>query len=100
LGSWQKKYGKDLVVIGVTDETPAKVQKFMHGTAMNYVVATDPSHKMYKQIGIQSIPHALVITPDGIVRWQGFPDQQGDILTEDVLAQIINTSKRQTVAMK
>jgi len=96
----QKKYGKDLVVIGVSDEDPQKVAKFMKTTPMNYYVAIDRSHNLYRQIGIQSIPHALVITPDHIVRWQGFPDLRGDILTEEVMANIIATSKRSTVAMR
>ena len=100
LAQWQKKYGKDLVVIGVTDEDPQKVAKFMKNTPMNYYVAIDRTHNMYRQIGIQSIPHALVITPDHVVRWQGFPDLRQDILTEEVMANIISTSKRQTVATR
>ena len=100
LGAWQKKYGKDLVVIGITDENQQKVMSFMQQTPMPYNVAIDTHKSMNKSIGIQSIPQVMILTPDHIVRWQGFPGDRSDLLTEDILAQIIQASKKHVVASR
>jgi cytochrome c biogenesis protein CcmG, thiol:disulfide interchange protein DsbE len=92
LNGYQKKFGKDLVVIGVSDEDADTIKAFMKTHKMEYNVAIDPDNKMYNNIGISGIPHVLVITPDNIVRWQGFPQTDEDELTEEKIAQIIKTS--------
>jgi thiol-disulfide isomerase/thioredoxin len=96
LASWQKKFGKDLVVIGVSDENPKTVQKFMQTTKMPYNVGSDTKQRTEKILGVQSIPQVLVITPDHVVRWQGYPGDKTDQLTESVVASIIATSKKQS----
>ena len=35
------------------------------------------------------IPHVILIDPQGIVRWEGFPLLQGHELTEKVIADIL-----------
>lgn len=35
----------------------------------------------------------MIVTPDNIVRWQGFPGEMNDPLTEAKVAAIIETSK-------
>lgn len=95
LNQYKKKFGKDLAIIGITDETAKKVQKFSKTTPIDYDVALAPELEMYKAIGISGIPHCLVISADGIVRWQGFPAMDEDELTEEKLAQIIQESKKQ-----
>lgn len=94
LNEWQKELAKDLVVIGLSDEKPETIQEFMKNTKMEYAVATDPSKAMKSAFGVQGIPHVAVITPDGIVRWQGFPPMKEDTLTTEKLKQIIAASKR------
>jgi cytochrome c biogenesis protein CcmG/thiol:disulfide interchange protein DsbE len=94
LGEWQKKFAKDLVVIGVSDEKPETVQGFMKTTAMTYNVAVDTEKRMMKIVGVKGIPHVMIITPDGIVRWQGFPGSTEDPLTEAKVQQIIDASKK------
>lgn len=93
LNEWQKKFKGDLVVIGVSDEAEKTVKDFMGKTAMDYSVAVDPEKKMSNIVGVQGIPHILVVTPDHVVRWQGFPLQAEDTLTTEKLAQIIKASK-------
>ncbi len=93
LNGYQQKFGKDLVVIGVSDESADVVKSFMAKTKMNYNVAVDPKGHMSGYLGVKGIPHVIVITPDGIVRWQGFPLGEEDRLTEDKLSQIIKASK-------
>ena len=93
LGKWAKRYPHDLVVIGISDETEAVVTNFMKTTPMPYNVGLDSSKATDKAVGVQGIPHVLVISADGIVRWQGFPLDEKDQLTDEKMAQIIKTSK-------
>lgn len=93
LGQWQKKFKKDLVVIGISDEKPEVVRKFMQSTSMPYNVAIDQKKTMSGEVGVQGIPHVLVISSDGVVRWQGFPLDDKDKLTDAKIEQIIRASK-------
>jgi thiol-disulfide isomerase/thioredoxin len=90
--AWQDKYKDDLVIIGVSGETPGEVQPFMKDQKVNYAMAIDTKQKMAKDVGVGGIPHVLVISSDGIVRWQGFPMGE-DPLTEEKLVQIIEADK-------
>jgi len=93
LGQWQKKFSKDLVVIGISDEKKSVVKDFMKTHPMPYNVGIDAKNKMSIEVGVQGIPHVMVISPDGIVRWQGFPLNGQDTLTEKTIKQIIDVSK-------
>jgi thiol-disulfide isomerase/thioredoxin len=92
LNGYQKKFAKDLVVIGISDEEADTIKEFMKSHKMDYNVAIDGDNKMYSKIGISGIPHVIIISPDHIVRWQGFPQTEEDPLTEEKIAQIIKTS--------
>ena len=94
LNGYQKKFGSRLVIIGLSDEPEATLRNFMKSTAMTYNVATDTTGALKKQLGVSGIPHVLVISPDGVVRWQGFPLDNIDPLTEAKLAQILEASGR------
>ena len=101
LNAWQKEFKDDLVVIGVSDESADKVRGFMKSTTVEYSMAVDSRKNapdnivtMHGQIGVQGVPHVLVIDSTGIVRWQGFPQGQ-DPLTIDVLKTIIAADKAQ-----
>jgi cytochrome c biogenesis protein CcmG/thiol:disulfide interchange protein DsbE len=60
---------------------------------MNYSVATDTSGALKAQLGVSGIPHVLVISPDHVVRYQGFPSSDQDPLTEETLSKIIKASE-------
>lgn len=92
LNGYAKKYDGKLVVIGVSDEPEATVSAFMQKTPMNYNVAIDTSKKMMKAIGVKGIPHCILISPDGVVRWQGFPGSDEDKLTDKIIDQVIAAS--------
>lgn len=93
LNDYHSKFGKDLVIIGISDETPAEVKTFMKTHPMKYNVAVDPGKETKSKIGITGIPHVLLISPDNIVRWQGTPGSPEDSLTEAKIAQVISASK-------
>lgn len=93
LNEFQKKFKDDLVVIGISDEESATVKKFMETTKMEYSVSTDISGKMKKALGVKGIPHVTLMTPDGIVRYQGWPQDDADKLTEAKIEQVIKAWK-------
>ena len=93
LNEFTEKFKDDLVIVGLSDEEPATVQKFMKETKMNYHVTTDPKASMKSKLGVIGIPHVMVVTPDGIVRWQGWPQDPKDKLTEGKIQQIIDAWK-------
>ncbi|MBX3118915.1 MAG: TlpA family protein disulfide reductase [Fimbriimonadaceae bacterium] len=93
MNEWAEKFKDDMVMIGISDEKSEVVSKFMEGTKMKYHVAIDTQKRTSKELGVQGIPHVMIITPDGIVRWQGFPGEKADKLTEEKLKQIIDTAK-------
>jgi thiol-disulfide isomerase/thioredoxin len=93
LNAWQAAYRDDLVVIGLSDEPVATLKPFLAKTRMAYAVGTDTKGRASKQIGIQGIPHVVVVSSDGVVRWQGFPGLDTDPLTTEKLAQIVRADK-------
>lgn len=50
---------------------------------------------MYGALEIQGIPHCLLIDPNGIVRWEGYPILTGFMLTSKVIQDIIDNYKSQ-----
>jgi cytochrome c biogenesis protein CcmG, thiol:disulfide interchange protein DsbE len=90
LNELQKKFKDDLVVIGISDEPASKVRDFMKKTPMEYTVAIDQGKTMSTQVGVQGIPQVLIISTDGVVRWQGFPSSEEETLTAGVVKQIID----------
>jgi thiol-disulfide isomerase/thioredoxin len=87
LNEYKKKFGNDLVIIGISREDSSTVKEFMGKQPMDYNVGV--GSKMQVKIGIVGIPNVMLISPDHIVRWQG----PGTDLTEQTIAQVIAASK-------
>ena len=88
LNEFHKKFGGKLVVIGVSDEAEDKVRA-MTKPKVEYFSAIDPKARMKNQLEVKGIPHVIVIDPQGVVRWEGFPLLGGYELTEKVIADLI-----------
>lgn len=80
LTDMQKKFAKrDVIFIGVSDETSAKVKPFVDsmGDKMDYTVALDKDRKTsagyMEKYGVNGIPHAFVVDKEGRIAWQGHP---------------------------
>src|SRR5688572_31415817 len=74
LTALQRKYAdKGVIIIGISDEPPAKVAEFVssQGAGMDYRVAVDPSQRSMKSwhtaFGATGIPHAFIVGTNGIV---------------------------------
>ncbi len=88
LNAFHKKFSDKLVVIGVSDEPEATV-KAMANPRIEYSSAIDAQARTKKAVGVTGIPHVLILDPNGIVRWEGFPLLDGYELTEKVVEEII-----------
>ena len=88
LNSYSEKFSDNLVIIGISKETEEKVNT-MSEPIIKYYKAIDTKGVMYSELEIKGIPHVILIDPDGIVRWEGFPALSGYELTEKVIADII-----------
>ena len=93
LNIFSEKFKDDMVVIGISAEKEEVIKK-MITPIINYYSAIDSTRQMEKIIQITGIPHVLLIDPDGIVRWQGYPLLQGFELTETVISDIISKYKK------
>lgn len=93
LNEWSHRFKDDLVIIGISNENADVVRSFMKRTEMHYLVAIDTQGRMSDKVGVEGIPHALIISKDGIVRWQGFPGDTADKLTTEKMQQIIAANR-------
>ena len=90
LNHWQEQFADDLVIVGLSDEDPATVRTFLETTEVNYTMAIDTQKRTYGALAVRAIPHVMIVSTDGIVRWQGFPGLKEDPLTADIIKQIID----------
>ena len=104
LNQLQKSFKDDLVVIGVSDEKEAAINKFKTSVSMDYALAIDTKAVTNKKYGIAGIPNVVILSTDGIVRWQGFPLSPQERLTPMIVKQIIDAdpgvAKRKAAAAK
>ncbi|MDB6035696.1 MAG: alkyl hydroperoxide reductase [Verrucomicrobiales bacterium] len=89
LNTFQRKFSDKLVVIGLSDETEADVRK-LQDPKIEYAVAIDTQARTKKEVQVEGIPHIMLMDPSGIVRWEGYPFQEGFELTEKVIEDILN----------
>lgn len=88
LNEWNKKYADKLVIIGLSDESKEKILG-MESPTLEYANGYDTQGYTKKQLEIRGIPHVLLINPEGIVVWQGFPKLPGFELTPELLEDLI-----------
>jgi cytochrome c biogenesis protein CcmG, thiol:disulfide interchange protein DsbE len=72
LNAFQEKFKDRLVVIGLSDETEREVRN-MSEPKITYASAIDTQHRASLAYGVQRIPHAVLVDPKGIVRFEGHP---------------------------
>ncbi|UCD75811.1 MAG: redoxin domain-containing protein [Phycisphaerales bacterium] len=88
------RYGSQVCFVGLSDETPRKFEEGLekHNLKVRdfrYALALDRSTRTKQQIGITAIPHAIVVSSDWVVRWQGHPMR----LTAEMVEQIIRADR-------
>jgi thiol-disulfide isomerase/thioredoxin len=89
LNGLQDKFKDRLVVIGLSDEEP-DVMKKMTTPRVNYYVGTDTQARTRNMAEVRGIPHALLIDPKGIVRFEGQPVYLDEKSLERLIAKYSN----------
>ncbi len=84
LNGMQKKFADKLVVIGISDEPLEKVKSFNNPT-IEYANGIDTKKTISDFLKIKGIPHMILIDPNGIVRWEGFPGLKDYEFSEEIL---------------
>lgn len=103
LDKLQDKFKDDVVVIGLSDEEESIVKKFSDGPRgknIKYAKATDTKATINHALKVQGIPHVVILSTDGIVRWQGHPAAGLDKALEAVVSVDPGVKARQAAAKK
>lgn len=88
LNKLHQKFGKEVVLIALTDEPEASVRALTE-PAIEFSSGIDPEGKSLKLAEVKALPHALLIDPAGIVRWEGFPSLEGHELTVETVQELL-----------
>jgi len=111
LTQYQKKFGKELVIIGVTDpdpyrNSPTDIKQFVkeQGANMDYTVAMDDrgaTITAYMGEDAVGIPQAFVVGKDGKVVWLGSPlDPAMEKVVGDVIAGTYDVASAKAAARR
>lgn len=75
----QKENPESLVVLAVSGsgEDRGTVASFIAEHPTSYHHVFDGQQRLSTAVGVQGIPHTLVLSTDGVVRWQGNPLEDG-----------------------
>lgn len=93
LNQLHRKFGQELVVVGISDEKEQTVRLF-DGPTIEYFVAIDTGAVMKDKIGVFGIPHVIILEPGGYVVWEGFPLLNGYELTDQVVGKILEAGRK------
>lgn len=63
--------GKELVILGITDQSKSGIEKFMKKTPIKYGIGADG--ELSAEYGAVGNPHAFVVGRDGKLAWEGHP---------------------------
>ena len=97
LNKFQKKFGKEIVIIGICDESKEAVEKLFAkpGHSAHFYIGLDPKARAKKDLNVWGVPHAILIEPqERVIIWEGFPLLKNYELTEDVLANALRICKQ------
>ncbi len=73
----QDHYDGKLEVVGIGgSEELATFKKFVLKKKGNYAQMFDKNKTISNAIGIEGIPHVVILSTDGIIRWPGYPNSQ------------------------
>lgn len=86
LNELSEKYaGENLAFVAVTFEEEKKILPFLHKKKLLAQVASDVSHKIIDDFGVQLYPTTFLIDEKGILRWVGYPSNLTAEMIQEVL---------------
>lgn len=89
LNIWTDRFRGKVEVVTITSDTLSTAKKFVARHRISGAVAADSGGKHARALGLRTLPYVFVVSPDGIVRWQGVPDDRNDPLTDQKIDQIV-----------
>ncbi|RMH30787.1 MAG: TlpA family protein disulfide reductase [Planctomycetota bacterium] len=76
----QKDHKGNLEVVAISgqgeDEQTVRSWLEKKGDKIGYNHVFDAEQRVYKPLGITGIPHVVVLSTDGVIRWQGNPHEK------------------------
>lgn len=76
----QQRHASELLVLAVAGqaingypEDENAIRAHMGRHRVSYAYVHDPEQRVYRSLQVRAIPHVLVMSTDGVVRWQGNP---------------------------
>ncbi len=84
MNAFYKEFAKEIVVISISNESTAKIKRFKKAK-IEYYNAIDRRARLNRASEIKGIPHFIIIDPDGLVVWEGWPQLKGFELTSEVI---------------
>ncbi|MEL6395022.1 MAG: TlpA family protein disulfide reductase [Planctomycetota bacterium] len=74
LEALQQRFPEQLAIVALSDDEPeSTVRNFVRSRGKDYAYAHQPSGKLARAMRVQAIPHTMVVSTDGVIRWQGNP---------------------------
>jgi cytochrome c biogenesis protein CcmG/thiol:disulfide interchange protein DsbE len=85
------RYREEVCVIGLSSESKRNFDDGMRKrnlkeSEFNYALAIDPQRRFQSAFAVQGIPHVVVVSGDGVVRWQGHPSSLDDRILDELIA--------------
>jgi len=99
LNGFHKKYGEELIVIGISEENEEDTrklnEKYPDTPRIEFFSAIDTKKRMKDKLGVWGIPHVIVLEPnEGCVIWEGFPLQEGYELTDEIVERFLKVGRK------
>jgi len=88
IGSLRKlceRYGKDVVMVGVTNldgQTIDKIQEFVRKNKAPDLVAIDQQSLTHRAYQVQEIPHTFIIDREGVIQFASVAPDESQLATE------------------
>lgn len=82
---FQKKYGDQLQIIGVTHEKVKRIQSFVRNRPVGFVLAVDTASALRAYFDYRTIPHVVLIDKSGVIK----AITNSDNVTDDVIRELI-----------
>lgn len=76
-----------VTIIGLSDEPQSKVDPYVKSMGMTFPVGYGSTSQ--KDYGVNGIPHAFIIGPDGLIKWEGHPADKDFESTIESLAKTV-----------
>jgi thiol-disulfide isomerase/thioredoxin len=88
LNEFHRRFGDRMVVVGLSSQPRGQVER-MRKPVIEYFHGIDPQSRSYRAFGVKGLPHVVIIDPQGVVRWEGYPLLPGFKLTPEVIEHLL-----------